>query len=183
MGISSSCCEAEVSTSTVPEYFTEEYGIPLVLINSARVQTCNMCKAELSTVVQYPNRLIAAAAVGRIVESAKLTGPEIKFLRKALEKSASELAELLEVTPETISRWENDKYPISPSMEKLLRIYTGVLLSEKAPAIDFSPQKVLSLEITSVHDIGKPAVMALELVKVKARRGEPSEFGFERAAA
>jgi transcriptional regulator with XRE-family HTH domain len=43
-------------------------------------------------------------------------------LRKYLGYSGAEAASALSVTPETMSRWENDKVPISQSAERFLRL-------------------------------------------------------------
>lgn len=40
------------------------------------------------------------------------TGAAFKFMRKALMMRASELADLLGIRPETISRWETEKGPV-----------------------------------------------------------------------
>lgn len=40
------------------------------------------------------------------------SGESLKFMRAALHLRASELAELLGVSPETMSRWENDRRPV-----------------------------------------------------------------------
>jgi DNA-binding transcriptional regulator YiaG len=52
----------------------------------------------------------------------RLHGSEIRFLRKYLGHSGAEAASALSVTPETMSRWENDKVPISQSAERFLRL-------------------------------------------------------------
>jgi len=65
--------------------------------------------------------LIYAAAVSRVMNEQKLKGRDIRFLRKALDLPSKELADRLEVAQETMSRWENDKAPIGPENEKLLR--------------------------------------------------------------
>lgn len=36
----------------------------------------------------------------------------IRFMRKAIQMRAAELADLLDVTPETVSRWETGKLPV-----------------------------------------------------------------------
>jgi transcriptional regulator with XRE-family HTH domain len=44
--------------------------------------------------------------------SGPATGEAFRFMRKVLGIPAIELAELLDVAPETVSRWENGKLPI-----------------------------------------------------------------------
>ena len=51
-----------------------------------------------------------------------LTGTELRFLRKHLGYSGIDLAERLDVTPEHLSRWENDAAPMSAMAERLIRL-------------------------------------------------------------
>jgi len=91
---------------------------------------------------------------------------DIKFLRKALRMNAKVLAESLGVTPETLSRWENDKDPIGPANEKLLRLIVGLTLSDKAPAIKFDQKEIASMRIQSVRPVGIRRVMCFKRVSV-----------------
>jgi transcriptional regulator with XRE-family HTH domain len=43
------------------------------------------------------------------------TGETFRFMRKSLGMRAADLAELLDVTPETISRWETGKLDVARS--------------------------------------------------------------------
>lgn len=49
------------------------------------------------------------SAARKLAELGIREGAAFKFMRKALGMRAADLAELLSVTPETVSRWENDK--------------------------------------------------------------------------
>jgi DNA-binding XRE family transcriptional regulator len=51
-------------------------------------------------------------AIGLIAARGVRKGNELKLARKALDMRASELAELLDVRPETVSRWERDEVEI-----------------------------------------------------------------------
>lgn len=55
-----------------------------------------------------------------------LTGQEIKFLRKQLGKKSADFALILDVSPETYSRWENEKQSPSPMADRLIRLYYTV---------------------------------------------------------
>ncbi|HPQ44920.1 MAG TPA: helix-turn-helix domain-containing protein [Syntrophales bacterium] len=50
-----------------------------------------------------------------------LSGAEMKFLRKEIGLKSKEMAGLLDVKPETYSRWENDKDKIGPIYDRHLR--------------------------------------------------------------
>jgi transcriptional regulator with XRE-family HTH domain len=60
---------------------------------------------------------------------------EIKFLRKELHLKSKELARALGVAPETVSRWENNKSPISESEDRLFRTLYMMFVSEQADEV------------------------------------------------
>ena len=49
----------------------------------------------------------------RLVDAGLVNGDAFRFMRKALRMHASELAELLDVAPETVSRWETEKRAVT----------------------------------------------------------------------
>jgi putative zinc finger/helix-turn-helix YgiT family protein len=51
-----------------------------------------------------------------------LSGEEIRFIRKMADYSATELAKVMGVTKNAVSRWENDKKPIGKETDRLLRL-------------------------------------------------------------
>jgi DNA-binding transcriptional regulator YiaG len=65
------------------------------------------------------HRVIAFAIAG---QKAKLSGPEIRFLRKYLGYSGAHFARTIGVDPATVSRWENEKEPMGATAERLLRL-------------------------------------------------------------
>lgn len=162
---SSETCTHEMESMPVPEYPTRELGVPIVIFNSVARNVCKHC-GEVTHTIQHPERLVAAAAVGRCKIDDKLSGSEIRFLRKAMGMPSKALAESLNVTPETFSRWENDKAPISPGAEKMLRLSVCIRLGSSAPAIDFKPGEILDMSIKAIRT--EEVWMALELVRFKA---------------
>ncbi len=48
----------------------------------------------------------------RIAREGPVDGESFRFMRKALRMKAADLATLLDVTPETVSKWENAKNPV-----------------------------------------------------------------------
>lgn len=53
---------------------------------------------------------------------AKMTGPELRFLRSEMGLTQAKLAEIIKVTSLTISRWERDENPIDDTAEMLIRL-------------------------------------------------------------
>jgi DNA-binding transcriptional regulator YiaG len=66
-------------------------------------------------------RLEAAVAVYQHVES--ITGDELRFARKAMGLRPLELAALLDVTPEIVSRWETGADPIGRQTQLAVLLY------------------------------------------------------------
>lgn len=159
----------------------KEYVVPggllgldrVVLVDGAvRADVCGKCGDITNVVIPDLPGLIAAAALSRVKMPFKLSGRDIKFLRKAMGMSAKDLGELLEVTQETMSRWENDKLPIGPTNEKLLRLIVVLKLESKAEAIDANKEQIATMKIQAAADAAERPVMHFVrvslLVKPKA---------------
>jgi transcriptional regulator with XRE-family HTH domain len=154
------CLQARVEKIDV--HRTELPGLEVVLHGVAVRIVCDACNQQKIRIPNLPG-LIAATALVRVLEPYKLNGHEIRVVRKALGWSAKELAERLVVTPETVSRWENDKEPIGLQSEKLLRHTAAARLTEKAPRIAVDLKQVSDMKIRSCRDTAARPTIALEL--------------------
>jgi DNA-binding transcriptional regulator YiaG len=109
---------------TLPEFEPTELGIPfkVMLLESVK-QVFNPTTGKVEeTIIPNVPGLLRCAATARILESRKLSGPELKFVRKAFKVSAKGLAEKIGVTPEHLSRCEAGERVLSAGAEKCLRI-------------------------------------------------------------
>lgn len=70
------------------------------------------------------HRAIAGALANR---STRLTGPELRFLRKHLGQTGEQMATYLHTDKTTISKWENGIHPIGPSIDRLVRLLVTAL--------------------------------------------------------
>jgi len=118
-------------------------GMHIEIVDTAKNIACDKCGTVLRTDIQNLPGLMAAIAVGRAKHERKLNGQEIRFLRKAMEETAKKLAGHLDVTEETVSRWENDKLAIGNSVERMLRLRVCKVLGDKAPAIEWNDDEIL----------------------------------------
>lgn len=88
-------------------------------------QVCDACGEEYyaaEDVARFElviSRLLARSGVS--------SGSALKFMRKTIGMRAADLARLLGVTPETVSRWETGKHPI----ERGALIILGLLVDDK----------------------------------------------------
>lgn len=172
MSISEECIH-EMDCKVMLQYETDELGIPLVIFNSVQQSTCKKC-GEITHLIPFPDRLIAAAAIGRCKLPLKFSGDEIRFIRKAMNVASKDLAEILCVAPETFSRWENDKAPIAPASEKMLRIVAWLKLGASAPAIDFDPREIMDMPVKAIRGEADIAIMGFELVRFKNAAEKPT---------
>jgi DNA-binding transcriptional regulator YiaG len=73
-------------------------------------------------VIPHIEKLHEALAMAVVRHEARLSSSEVRFLRKYLGYSGVDFANLIGVSPETVSRWENKKETMGPSAERLLRM-------------------------------------------------------------
>ena len=95
-------------------------ALPTVQIGGIEGQRCSGC-GDLAYGVPNMEELFRAVASLLVRKPQRLSGAEARFLRKWLGWSGQDTAERLGFTPEHVSRWENDKTPISETADKLLR--------------------------------------------------------------
>jgi DNA-binding transcriptional regulator YiaG len=139
-------------------------GIPLILYDSA-IEVEH--EGSIGIVVPDLKALEASAAVARAVIPVKLSGQEIRFLRKAMETKASELARFLDVVPETFSRWENDKEVITTNAERLLRLRVLQHLKDRAVGVTAKDSMVLDMKISPMRASVEPLSLAFKIQIVR----------------
>jgi putative zinc finger/helix-turn-helix YgiT family protein len=99
----------------------DESGLKGIVLVGIPVRKCSDCGEEAFGIPRLSelHRLIALTLVRK---PSGLGGTELRFLRKHLGYSGVDLAERLDVTPEHLSRWENDAAPMSAMAERLIRL-------------------------------------------------------------
>lgn len=100
--------------------FDKPIGLPGVRLHT-EVARCAKCGAFE---VLIPNLEGLHRAIARVViaKDARLSPPEIRFLRKVLGWSGADFAEHMGTSAETVSRWETGATPIGPQADRLLRL-------------------------------------------------------------
>ena len=111
------------NTIVLPEY-RPNIGAPFeVVLRKAVEQTVCANSGEIvRTRIPNMSGLLKEVAVARAIYPRKLSADEIKFLRKAVNLKATELAKLLGISAEHLSRCENRDRVLSPAAEKLFRV-------------------------------------------------------------
>jgi putative zinc finger/helix-turn-helix YgiT family protein len=115
-----------------------ECGLPNVTLTGVEVRRCTIC-GDHEVVIPHIEKLHEALANAVVRHEARLSGSEVRFLRKYLGCSGVDFANLIGVAPETVSRWENKKETMGPSAERLLRM----LVVHKMPIQEY-PMETLT---------------------------------------
>src|SRR5437868_9484375 len=107
--------------SRIGNYNHPAFGLPNLVLVGVEIRTCRKCGEE-AVVIPRLDRLHESVAAQIISKRSRLTGEEIRYLRNHLEWTSGELAKHFGVDPATVSRWENNKDPIGPVADRLLRV-------------------------------------------------------------
>ncbi len=125
-------CNKKMSEK-IEQYHYKESGLDNVYLETP-VFRCNKCKEVIADIPAI-DELHMHITIGLIKKDSMLAGKEIKFLRKQMGLKANELANILGVTKQTVSRWENEKEKTSQYNDKLTRMICIQLLQEKCDKV------------------------------------------------
>src|SRR5690606_8452585 len=97
----------------------EECGLPNVTLVGVPARKCRECGCVRVRIpgIEGLHRTLALTVLRK---QSRLTGAEVRFLRKYIGLSGADFARRVGAEPETISRWENDKQGMGPQTERLL---------------------------------------------------------------
>lgn len=130
-----------VSTEIRP--YLEDAGLRIQIPQN--VSTCSECGAE-HVGIQNIQGLHDQIATAIINSPSRLRGPEIRFLRKHLGWSGEDFARFFQVSPSTVSRWENGKQDLGTQGDLLLRM----CVSQLDPVGDYSLHDAPRLEKSEI---------------------------------
>jgi DNA-binding transcriptional regulator YiaG len=122
-------------TATVRQPFLFTWSeLPNVYIVGIQYDECGLCH-KVSGIFPMPEKLLETLTKAVILKPSPLTGDEIRYLRKSVRKKASDFGQLVGVTSEQVSRWENGHNPPEKSADKLVRmIAANQIGAEKSDA-------------------------------------------------
>jgi putative zinc finger/helix-turn-helix YgiT family protein len=151
-------CSSEMVISR-EAYRYNESGLPNVVLKDVEIRRCPNCGTQEVPLPRVAE-LHRAIAVVLVHKSARLLGPEVRYLRKYMGWSGVDFASRMGVNPETVSRWENDKEVISSQSDRLLRL----IVARGWPVEDYSVD-----DLTKIDDRKDPPPVEVEL-RVRDRR-------------
>ena len=118
-------CQSQMRRSRASKrapYHYTECGLGNVYLAGLYVRRCGQCGQETP---EIPHMIELHDRIGDelVTKPTILEGPEIRFLRKNLGLRAADLAEFLETSAVSVSRWETGEQLMSKENDKLLRYF------------------------------------------------------------
>jgi putative zinc finger/helix-turn-helix YgiT family protein len=102
-------------------YEFPESGLTGIVIQGIEVLRCKKCKNQ-EPIIPQMNGLMTGLALAVILKPYRLTGEDVRFLRKHLHMTGEEFSQLLHVDKTTLSKWENDDDPVGQHSDRLIRV-------------------------------------------------------------
>lgn len=131
MQVCQNCGFAELEQTEVTDSFQVDHHLFEAKLPSLRCPKCGTTYTHGPAVEAFER---AAAVI--LVRYGQMSGPIARFLRKVLGLRAKDLAGLLDVTPETVSRWENGERDVARSAAALLGAMVLDLEAGRSTALD-----------------------------------------------
>ncbi len=171
------CKNGLVERSVKPEHVEDLGGLVVKVLNAVVVQRCSTCSDEMTGIPDMQG-LARAAAMARALNPARLSGKEVRFIRRALDMTQKEFAEAMDLSPEHVSRWENDHRGVGGASEKLVRHNVCALL-HKEGICEYDPKVIANMRFTAAPEGG---LSAIEMVRVRIQHRADDESMWSEAA-
>ncbi len=158
-------------------------GVVVKVLNAVQVLRCAKCETEMVAIPDM-NGLGRATAISRAMNPVRLSGREVKFLRRVLDMTQVEFAKAMDLAPESVSRWETDARGIGGACEKLVRHNICALLYKDARGRPYDPAVITNMQIVELA--AGTILPPIEMVRVRLETAsmDPDAGGWgERAIA
>lgn len=143
-------------------YAYQEVGLKSVVLLNIVVYHCK-CGAIVPE-IPYAGILHHCIAMSVLEKKALLSGEEIRFIRKAAGFSATELAHVLGMEKETVSRWENEKQGIGKDADRLLRAVCFARTMERLAGVN--TQQIADKDLASTLARLQSTIRSVNLTSV-----------------
>lgn len=111
-----------------------ESGLTNVILQGIEVADCPKCGNE-DAIIPRMAKIHRAIARALTLSPSRLTGEQIRFLRKDLGFSGDQLGKYLHTDKTKISKWEGGEDRIGPSSDRLIRLLAASLDAELRPGV------------------------------------------------
>jgi DNA-binding transcriptional regulator YiaG len=141
------------------EYDFKDSGLPVVL-EGIELLKCDAC-GNVDPIIQKLSKIMRLIALAIIRKPYRLTGAEVRFLRKFLHMNGADFSALLKVDKTTLSKWENDAIEIGGQTDRLIRtIVIGL-----AEGLEGELKDVIE-QFTKISDEIRPAKIRMNTAKM-----------------
>lgn len=159
-------CGGHYEEWIMPEHLEDVGGIEARLLNTVRVRRCANCNDEMRMIPDMRG-LVRAVAMARALVPIRLSGGDLKLMRRALDMSQKDFAKAMDVAPETMSRWEAGAKGVGGFSEKLVRHNVCALLSDDVPAIEYDAASIARMVVRDLPSGEKLPPITVEYALVK----------------
>ena len=148
-----------------------------LLFADGRPQLENPSKIRYIGVSDFANVRSRSPPIGEA-----LGATDLRFFRAALDMNSKAFAEVMQLTPETVSRWEAENGKgVGHSSETSVRLCVLSLLREQAPFIACNPADIVRMRARPLAE--GEALPVLTFERVKVREGGRSRVIWEERLA
>ena len=135
---------------TIPRYEEAGLGLPysVILIDSAEEEIDDVTGQPVGVIVPDTEKLVAAVAIARALDPARLDGREVRFVRHVLGMTSTAFAEALNMSKETFSRWENNRQELGEWADKQVRLFAILKLGPHVPCLEINADDVIGMRVS-----------------------------------
>lgn len=162
------CKTGLLERSVKPEHIEDLGGVVVKIMNAVKEYKCtgDDCD-EVSIGIPDMQGLVCAAAVYRALDPVRLSGKEVRFMRRALDMTQTQFGEAMDLTPESVSRWETGARGTGCASEKLMRHNLCALLYKDVLALDYDPKVIADMRFAELKEGKTMPPMEMHRVLVK----------------
>jgi transcriptional regulator with XRE-family HTH domain len=157
-------------------YEDELFGIPVVIRNAVIRETDE--RGDSFITIPDEAGLAAAIAMTRALVPVKLSGDDIRMMRKTLGLKAKDFAAALDMAPARLSRLERDTRGLGSFTELNIRQFVCAHLKRLAPAISYDPAEIATMRPVD----GEVGPLEFERVRLKLAESQRKSDEWDRAA-
>lgn len=173
-------CGTLMEKSVRPEHIEDLGGVVVKVLNAAQVYRCAKCDVEMVAIPDMDG-LAKSTAIARALNPVKLSGPEVKYMRRVLDMTQADFARAMDLTPETVSRWENDARGVGGTSEKLVRHNVCALIYKETRGLPYDASIIANMQFASLK-AGK-TLPTIVMVRVRASSADAKDDEWGQLAA
>ena len=163
-------------TEVLSRYEDNLFGVPVVIRNCVIKETNE--RGEEFITIPDEEGLAAVIAMARALTPIKLSGADIRMMRKTLGMRAKDFAAAVHMSPARLSRLEKNADGLGAYTEVTIRQYVCARLKREAPAISYDPADLVTMRVEQ----GEVQTMEFERVRLKLSESQTKSDEWDMAA-